>query len=171
MANVKANKKKKKETSSFRKYIGIFWKLFALGIVLVVSVFLLASWGLLGEMPTFEQLENPETNLATEVFSSDGETLGKYYNENRTPIKYEELPPNLINALVATEDIRYYDHSGIDARGTLRAIAYLGSNGGASTISQQLAKQLFTGVRSSNIFEAVTQKIKEWVIAVRLERS
>ena len=171
MANVKANKKKKKETSSFRKYIGIFWKLFALGIVLVVSIFLLASWGLLGEMPTFEQLENPETNLATEVFSSDGETLGKYYNENRTPIKYEELPPNLINALVATEDIRYYDHSGIDARGTLRAIAYLGSNGGASTISQQLAKQLFTGVRSSNIFEAVTQKIKEWVIAVRLERS
>lgn len=171
MANVKANKKKKKETSSFRKYIGIFWKLFALGIVLVVSIFLLASWGLLGEMPTFEQLENPETNLATEVFSSDGETLGKYYNENRTPIKYEELPPNLINALVATEDIRYYDHSGIDARGTLRAVAYLGSNGGASTISQQLAKQLFTGVRSSNIFEAVTQKIKEWVIAVRLERS
>ena len=171
MANVKANKKKKKETSSFRKYIGIFWKLFALGFVLVVSIFLLASWGLLGEMPTFEQLENPETNLATEVFSSDGETLGKYYNENRTPIKYEELPPNLINALVATEDIRYYDHSGIDARGTLRAIAYLGSNGGASTISQQLAKQLFTGVRSSNIFEAVTQKIKEWVIAVRLERS
>jgi len=171
VANVKANKKKKKETSSFRKYIGIFWKLFALGIVLVVSIFLLASWGLLGEMPTFEQLENPETNLATEVFSSDGETLGKYYNENRTPIKYEELPPNLINALVATEDIRYYDHSGIDARGTLRAVAYLGSNGGASTISQQLAKQLFTGVRSSNIFEAVTQKIKEWVIAVRLERS
>lgn len=171
MAKTQLDKKKKKETNSFKKYIGIFWKLFALGIVLVVAIFLMAGWGMLGEMPSFEQLENPETNLATEVFSSDGETLGKYYNENRTPIKYEELPSNLINALVATEDVRYYNHSGIDAKGTLRAIAYLGSNGGASTISQQLAKQLFTGVRSRNIFEAVTQKVKEWVIAVRLERS
>ena len=171
MAKTQSNKKKKKETNSFRKYIGIFWKLFALGVVLVVAIFLMAGWGMLGEMPSFEQLENPETNLATEVFSSDGETLGKYYNENRTPIKYEELPSNLINALVATEDERYYNHSGIDAKGTLRAVAYLGTNGGASTISQQLAKQLFTGVRSRNIFEAVTQKVKEWVIAVRLERS
>ncbi|MDT0294771.1 penicillin-binding protein 1A [Mesonia ostreae] len=171
MAKTQSNKKEKKETNSFGKYIGIFWKLFALGVLLVVAIFLMAGWGMLGEMPSFEQLENPETNLATEVFSSDGETLGKYYNENRTPIKYEELPTNLINALVATEDERYYDHSGIDAKGTLRAVAYLGSNGGASTISQQLAKQLFTGVRSSNIFEAVTQKVKEWVIAVRLERS
>jgi len=171
VAKTQLDKKKKKETNSFKKYIGIFWKLFALGIVLVVAIFLMAGWGMLGEMPSFEQLENPETNLATEVFSSDGETLGKYYNENRTPIKYEELPSNLINALVATEDVRYYNHSGIDAKGTLRAIAYLGSNGGASTISQQLAKQLFTGVRSRNIFEAVTQKVKEWVIAVRLERS
>ncbi|MGO2357595.1 MAG: penicillin-binding protein 1A [Mesonia sp.] len=171
MAKTQSNKKEKKEKNSFRKYIGIFWKLFALGIVLIVAIFLMAGWGMLGEMPSFEQLENPETNLATEVFSSDAQTLGKYYNENRTPIKYEELPSNLINALVATEDVRYYNHSGIDAKGTIRAVAYLGTNGGASTISQQLAKQLFTGVRSRNIFEAVTQKVKEWVIAVRLERS
>jgi len=118
----------------------------------------MAGWGAFGEMPTFEQLENPETNLATEVFSSDGKTLGKYYNENRTPVKYEDLPENLIQALVATEDERYYDHSGIDARGTARAVAYLGSKGGASTITQQLSKLLFTKIRSNNVAEAVAQK-------------
>ncbi|MGO3717888.1 MAG: penicillin-binding protein 1A [Mesonia hippocampi] len=120
-------------------------------------------------MPTFEELENPETNLATEVFSSDGETLGKYYNENRTPIKYEELPKTLIQALVATEDERYYEHSGIDARGTLRAVAYLGTKGGASTITQQLSKLLFSAT-PDNKLERVLQKLKEWVIAIRLER-
>jgi len=168
-----SSQKKSKSTekkSSYRKYIAWFWGLFAAGILAVIFIFLLAGWGAFGEMPTFDQLENPETNLATEVFSSDGKTLGKYYNENRTPVKYEDLPDNLINALVATEDERYYEHSGIDARGTLRAIAYMGQKGGASTITQQLAKQLFTKVRSNNLAEAVIQKIKEWVIAVRLER-
>ncbi|WP_121666009.1 penicillin-binding protein 1A [Mesonia aquimarina] len=159
----------KKQKSSYRKYIVWFWRLFALGILAAIFLFLLAGWGAFGEMPTFDQLENPETNLATEVFSSDGETLGKYYNENRTPVKFEELPDNLINALVATEDERYYEHSGIDARGTLRAVAYMGSKGGASTITQQLAKLLFSTTPDSKI-ERVFQKIKEWVIAVRLER-
>jgi len=129
----------------------------------------MAGWGAFGEMPTFEQLENPETNLATEVFSSDGKTLGKYYNENRTPVKYEDLPENLIQALVATEDERYYSHSGIDARGTARAVAYLGSKGGASTITQQLSKLLFSDTSSSKL-ERLLQKAKEWVITVRLER-
>jgi len=97
--------------------------------------------------------------------------LGKFYfNDNRTPLGYEEIPQNLIDALIATEDERFYSHAGIDARGTARAVAFLGSKGGASTISQQLARQLFTGVRSRNTLEAVVQKIKEWVIAVRLER-
>ncbi|TXK72768.1 penicillin-binding protein [Mesonia sp. HuA40] len=133
--------------------------------------FLLASWDVFGEMPSFEQLENPETNLATEVFSSDGKTLGKYYNENRTPIKFEDLSENLVQALVATEDERYYKHSGIDARGTARALIYMGSKGGASTLSQQLAKQLFHGEGAKDLLGRVTQKIKEWIIAVRLERS
>lgn len=166
----KKNAVNKKKKRSFKKYILWFWGIFAGGLLLVVLLFLMAGWGVFGEMPSFEQLENPEINVATEVFSSDAKTIGKYYNENRTPVKYEDLPENMVNALVATEDERYYDHSGIDAHGTLRAIAYLGANGGASTITQQLAKQLFHNGGSQNILERAIQKIKEWVIAVRLER-
>lgn len=133
--------------------------------------FLSASFGLFGELPDFRRLENPDTNLASEIISSDGQTLGKFYlDDNRTPVAYEDLPDHLVKALVATEDERYYKHSGIDAIGTMRAVVYLGSKGGASTITQQLARQLFVGVRSKNIFQAITQKIKEWVIAVQLER-
>jgi len=171
MAKKKTKQTKKSEALDFSKYIRWFWMLFTGGILAVILLFLLASWGLLGEMPDHTRLENPETNLATEIISSDGKTLGKFYfNDNRTPISYEDLPKNLVDALVATEDARYYDHSGIDARGTLRAFFFLGGRGGASTISQQLARQLFVGVRSRNKLEAITQKIKEWVIAIRLER-
>ncbi|WP_445386293.1 penicillin-binding protein 1A [Robiginitalea sp. IMCC44478] len=167
-----SKKTQKKNTKGFWPFIKWFWILFASGILAVVLIFLLASWGAFGEMPTFERLENPQTNLATEIISSDGKTLGKYYlDDNRTPIAYKDLPENLVNALVATEDARFYEHSGIDARGFLRALFFLGTRGGASTISQQLARQLFVGVRSRNVFEAVTQKIKEWVIATRLERN
>ena len=172
MAN-KTTENRKKEAEKSRKYARYktwFWSLFAIGICAVVLLFLLAGWGLFGAMPTFEELENPETNLATEIFSSDGETLGKYYNENRTPVKYDDLPENLVQALVATEDERYYDHSGIDARGTLRAAVYLGKRGGASTITQQLAKLLFTENASRNPVARVIQKMKEWIIATRLER-
>ncbi|WP_370226824.1 penicillin-binding protein 1A [Mesoflavibacter sp.] len=163
-------KTKKQETTGFEKYIRWFWMLFLGGILLIVLIFFLASVGAFGEMPDHTQLENPETNLATEIISSDGKTLAKFYlNDNRTPVRYEDLPQNLIDALVATEDARYYDHSGIDARGLLRAVLKPGS-GGASTISQQLAKQLFHGEGSKNIAERLIQKIKEWIIAVRLER-
>ncbi|MBU2995919.1 penicillin-binding protein [Cellulophaga baltica] len=165
-----ATAKKKKTTNNYFKFIKWFWILFITGLIIPVLVFLAASWGWFGELPTFERLENPQTNLATEIISSDGITLGKYYlDDNRTPIPFEELPKNLVDALVATEDARYYDHSGIDARGTLRAFVFLGKKGGASTISQQLAKQLFTG-RASTGWQRYTQKIKEWVIATRLER-
>jgi len=146
--------------------------LFAAGVLSVALVFLLAAWGVFGEMPTFERLENPQTNLATEIISSDGKTLGKFFlDDNRTDVPYSDLPQNLVQALISTEDARYYDHSGIDARGTLRAVIFLGQRGGASTISQQLARQLFVGVRSKNVVEAVLQKVKEWVIATRLERN
>ncbi|WP_299121088.1 transglycosylase domain-containing protein [uncultured Winogradskyella sp.] len=161
----------KSATLDFSKYIRWFWMAFAGGILAIVLLFLLASWGFLGEMPDHTRLENPETNLATEIISSDGETLGKFYfDDNRTPVGYEDLPKNLVDALIATEDIRHYEHSGIDARGTLRAITSLGRSGGASTISQQVSRQLFVGVASPNTISRLTQKIKEWVIAIRLER-
>lgn len=166
-----AKTRKKKSTGNFTRFIKWFWILFATAALGVLLIFLLASWGVFGEMPTFERLENPQTKLATEIISADGSTLGKFYlDDNRTPVGYKELPQNLINALVATEDVRYYDHSGIDARGTLRAMFFLGTRGGASTITQQLSKLLFTERISGSPLERIIQKVKEWVIAIRLER-
>ncbi len=162
--------KTKKSTSESRKYIKWFWLTVGAGLTFIVLMFLLASWGAFGALPTFEELENPETNLATEILSSDGQTLGKFYRENRTPIQYEDLPEHLIQAVIATEDERFYNHAGIDAKGFARAVFFLGKKGGASTITQQLSRQLFTGVRSKNFLQAVIQKMKEWVIATRLER-
>ena len=122
-------------------------------------------------MPDFESLENPETNLATEIISADGKVLGKFYfNDNRTAVTYKELPEHLVNALIATEDERFEKHSGIDGRGTLRAFVFLGKRGGASTITQQLAKLLFHREGSKKVSKRYVQKIKEWIIAIRLER-
>lgn len=166
MAKKRTNKK-----TNFSKQKRWFWLLFICGISLIPVIFLLASFGAFGSMPDHTALENPRTNLATEVISSDGVTLGKfYYEDNRTPVSFNELPKHLVDALIATEDIRYFDHAGIDARGTLRALFKFGQGGGASTISQQLAKQLFHGEGSRNTFGRITQKIKEWVIATRLEK-
>ncbi|MHA7055617.1 penicillin-binding protein 1A [Aquimarina sp. M1] len=163
--------RKKSTTSQLNviKYIKWFWITFAIGVLLVILLFLLASWGTFGEMPGFDELENPQNDLATQIISSDGKQIGTFFKENRTPVNFEDLSSNLVNALVATEDVRYYEHSGIDARGTIRAFAFLGKKGGASTITQQLAKLLFTGKRSRG-WQRYTQKIKEWVIAARLER-
>ena len=163
--------KRKKSRSDFTKPKKWFWGLFFLGFCAIPIIFVLASFGVFGTMPDHTTLENPSTNLATEIISSDGVTLGKFYFEdNRTPIGYNELPKHLIDALIATEDYRYSDHSGIDAKGTLRAIYKLGKGGGGSTISQQLAKQLFHGEGSRQTFGRITQKIKEWIIAIRLEK-
>jgi len=171
MAKAKTKTKTTQNPQGFEKYVRWFWMLFLGGILAVALLFLLASWSVFGEMPDHTVLENPKTNLATEVISSDGKTLSKFYfNDNRTPVKYSDLSQNLIDALISTEDARYHEHSGIDAKGTLRAIATLGSGGGASTISQQLAKLLFHGEGSKNIVERVIQKAKEWIIAIRLER-
>lgn len=163
-------KKETASTSNFSKYIKWFWIAILGGTLTVVLIFLLASWGAFGTLPTFEELENPEHNLATEVISIDGKTLGKYFKENRTPVKFKDLPTNLLEALTATEDERFYEHSGIDFKSTTRAVVKMGKDGGGSTITQQLAKLLFTGEGSKNIFERVLQKFKEYVIAVRLER-
>ena len=147
------------------------WRLFFLGILGIGILFGGAALEWYGPMPDLQQLENPRTNLATQIISSDGIILGKYYlDDNRTPITYDELPQNMVQALIATEDERFYDHAGIDWKGTLRAFAYLGKRGGASTITQQLARQIFVGVRSRNKLKAVLQKAQEWVIAVQLEQ-
>jgi penicillin-binding protein 1A len=151
-------------------YSKLFWKYFFYGLGGIALFFLFASWGLLGSMPSFEDLENPDSNLATEVISGDGVVIGKFFEKNRSQLKYSDLPKNLVQALVATEDARFYDHSGIDGRGTLRAILSLGTSGGASTLTQQLAKQLFHGEGSKFLPFRIIQKAKEWIIAIRLER-
>jgi penicillin-binding protein 1A len=160
----------KKKQTNFKKYIIRFWMVFLGGFTAFLLVFLLASWGVFGELPTFEELENPEKNLATEVISSDGVTLGKYAFKNRTPVGFKDLPDNLVNALIATEDERFYEHSGIDFRGLARAVVKLGKGGGASTITQQLAKNLFNKGGSSSTVKRLMQKVKEWIVATKLER-
>jgi penicillin-binding protein 1A len=170
MATKQNNKNVNTVDKDFKYYTKAFWRIFFYGMGAVVLFFLFASWGLLGSMPSFEDLENPDSNLATEVISSDGVVIGKYFQKNRSQLKYSDLPKNLVQALVATEDARFYEHSGIDGRGTLRAIASLGSSGGASTLTQQLAKQLFHGEGSKFLPFRIVQKVKEWIIAIRLER-
>lgn len=163
--------KGKKHKVSYKKHVWILWGLFLLSITGVFILFGGAAFGLYGPMPDLQQLENPRTNLASQIISSDGNILGKYYfDENRTPIGFDEIPVNMIEALIATEDERFYEHSGIDWLGTLRAFAFLGKRGGASTISQQLARQIFVGVRSRNLIKTILQKAQEYVIAVQLEK-
>jgi len=160
-----------KQNKIYKNLVFIFWLCFILFFTALIALFSLAAKGYLGKMPDLIQLENPKTNLATQIISSDNQILGKYYfRDNRTPIFFNELPKNLVEALISTEDERFYEHSGIDWKSTLRAFVYLGKRGGASTITQQLARQLFVGVRSRNSFEAIGQKIKEWVLSVQLER-
>ncbi len=159
------------QKSSFFKFIKWFWILFAVAALSVALLFLSASWGWLGPLPTYESLENPQTNLASQIISSDDTVLGKFYlDDNRTDISYEALPQNLIDALIASEDVRFYDHSGIDWFGTLRALFYLGNRGGGSTITQQLAGQIYVGTKSRNPIERIKQKAKEYVISTQLER-
>jgi len=156
---------------SFFKFIKWFWILFGIGVFAVFLLFFSAAQGWLGPLPSYEALENPQTNLASQIISSDDELLGKFYlDDNRTEVPYEALPQNLIDALVASEDVRYYDHSGIDWFGTLRALFYLGKRGGGSTITQQLAGQIYVGTKSRNPFERIKQKAKEYVISTQLER-
>jgi len=158
-----------KTRKSYTRYVIKIWLLYFLGLAAVVFLFWAADRGWLGYMPGFEELENPKTALATEIISADGQTLGKFFKQNRTPVSYDELSPHLVNALVSTEDERFYDHPGIDFKSTARAVAFMGKKGGGSTITQQLSKLLFHK-RSQNLVKRIIQKIKEMVIAVRLER-
>lgn len=164
------------KTTNFKKYLIAFWALVLLGIAGVTLFFVLIANGKLGFMPSFEELENPKSILATEIYFEDGKILDKYFvSENRTFVDYDDLPPNLVNALIATEDVRFYQHSGIDLRGLVRVAKGIitgdSSSGGGSTLSQQLAKMLFPRTGVDTKIDLVLRKFKEWVIAVKLERS
>jgi penicillin-binding protein 1A len=166
-----SKKEQKKKKRNFGKFILLFWVAFIIPILAFTLMMYAAanSWAGFPPLPTFEQLENPKSNLATEVYTADGEILGKYFYQNRVNVKYESLDQDLIDALIATEDERYYEHSGIDLKGLLRAVINLGKSGGASTITQQLAKMLFSEDPSST-WERIKQKMQEWIIAAQLER-
>jgi penicillin-binding protein 1A len=155
------------------KYIKRLWILVLSPFLLFGLIVLLTSWNVFGELPSVEELQNPQSNLASAVYSSDMKVLGKFYKENRTNAKYADLNPYIINALKATEDARFDEHSGVDLKALLRAVSGVlggGSKGGGSTLSQQLAKMLFPR-KDLNKFELVFKKIKEWIVAARLERN
>ena len=155
-----------------KKSVRIFWRIFLFGFLAFVLLITLANWGVFGKMPSLQELENPSVLQASEVIANDGTLMGKYYveNGNRSVVKYRDISKHVINALIATEDKRFYEHSGIDMKGTMRAFFFLGSKGGGSTLTQQLALALFNQ-RASNKAIRVIQKLKEWVIAVKLERN
>lgn len=153
----------------YTKYIKWLWIGIFGGLAAFVLFVFMVSWGWFGELPPLEELENPKTFLASEIYGDDGSVLGKYYYQNRSNIAYSDLSPNLINALVATEDVRFQEHSGIDFRRFASALLFMGSRGGASTITQQLAKNLFPRKRFSSFLDKATTKLKEWVTAIRIE--
>ncbi|NLF43177.1 MAG: penicillin-binding protein, partial [Bacteroidales bacterium] len=166
----------KKITTDKRFFLKWFWILFAFPFAFMFLLLFLISVGLMGFMPSFKELENPQSNLASEIYSADGVMLGTYYIHNRSNVRFEDLSPHLVNALVATEDVRFENHSGVDVRSMFRVIVknVLGGNrsaGGGSTISQQLAKNLFDRPENPNIFKMVIVKLKEWVTAAKLERN
>jgi penicillin-binding protein 1A len=152
--------------------VRIFWKIFLIGFGSFVLFLALLNWGVFGEMPSLTELENPNIIQASEVYGDDGTLMGKYVKEkgNRRNVDYNDISKNVIQALIATEDKRFYDHSGIDGKGVMRAVLLLGSKGGGSTITQQLALNMFAE-RASNPVKRVMQKLKEWIIAVKLERN
>ena len=153
-----------------KRSVSILWRIFLFGFATVIIVLLLANFGVFGKMPSLQELENPEADLASEIISSDGVLMGKYYSENRSEVRYDQISPNVFDALIATEDERFFDHSGIDAQALGRAVFSLGTQGGGSTITQQLAKMIL-GQGRGNFLVRGTQKIKEWIIAVKLERN
>ena len=158
------------DNTILKKVLIWFWSIFALGLASIILIFWLITKGALGYLPPLDELQNPKNTFATEVISSDMQLLGRYYRqENRVGVNYEDISPNMINALIATEDARFYNHTGIDFKSLFRAIIKMGRAGGGSTITQQLAKQLWSP-RANNIFERALQKPIEWVIATKLER-
>ena len=162
--------KKKGKSTGTKRVVKIFWTLFFVAFGFVVFIIVAADLGWLGKMPSIEELQNPSASLASQVYADDGTLMGKYYLQDRVNVKYSDISKYAIEALVSTEDERFYDHNGVDPRSLGRAIFLLGSQGGGSTITMQAAKNLFTNY-SSNIFVRMPQKIKESIIAIKLERN
>lgn len=161
----------KQEKNNKKKRILLFWMFVLMGFFVFFMMMWGAKTGHLGfdELPDLTELENPQSNLASEIITADNKTIGKYFLQNRTNVSYDDLSPYLVDALIATEDERYRNHSGIDFRGLMRALANFGSAGGASTITQQLAKMMFNEP-ASNLVERIKQKLQEQIIAVELEK-
>ena len=173
MENKKNTKKvtnSKKVTPIFNKIVKLLWVGFFAAILGIAGIFWAASNGWLGEIPNVRDLENPDIYVSSEIISSDGVLLDRFETERRTPVDYKDLPPHLVDALLAKEDVRFFDHPGVDAKAAMRAVSSAGEAGGGSTITQQLAKQLYTKDPSSNVLKRGLQKLKEWVTSVQLEK-
>ncbi|MDN5630076.1 MAG: transglycosylase domain-containing protein, partial [Lactococcus sp.] len=161
---------KKKPKTTVKKWIKIIWIGFFALVLGISALFFAVSQGFLGDMPDVKELENPDIFVASEIYSSDNVLLGKFEKEKTMPVTYKQLPPYLVYALQAKEDERFKEHSGIDLKSIARAVFFRGERGGGSTITQQLAKLLFTGNASQNKIERALQKLKEWCVAVSLEK-
>lgn len=161
----------KKNNKAFKtKFALWFWGIFIGGIGTIVLLFWMITKGMVGYLPPLDELQNPKNKFATEIITSDMQLLGRYYrNENRVSVAYTDISPYMIDALIATEDVRFYNHTGVDLKSLMRAVIMLGKAGGGSTLTQQLAKQLWSP-HANNIFERALQKPIEWVIATKLER-
>ena len=167
MQGKKNNTKKKKEKSA---YITRFWVIYFISLALIALFFAAVANNFFGPLPSFEELENPKTNLATEIYSSDHKLLGTYYVENRSNVEYADLPQHLVQALLATEDIRFEKHSGVDIKALFRVafgVATGNHKGGGSTLTQQLAKNLFPRQQNLSTPKLVMRKFKEWITAIR----
>lgn len=162
----------KKESTTVKKSIRILWRVFFIGLGAFILFLLLCNWGVMGKMPSIEDIENPSASLSSQVYAQDGTLMGKYYLQDRVNVTYKDIAKPVLDALVATEDKRFYNHSGIDLKSLARAVKGLGADGGASTITMQTAKNLFTeNWATKNFLLRGIQKVKESIIAVKLERS
>ena len=173
-AKKKNSPKKTPISPSTKKYRLLTWLIVLSPVLGLAALFINASFA---DLPNVEDLANPDTKLATQIFTSDGEILGKYYSQNRTDLSFDDLPQDIINALVATEDERFFGHSGVDFYSTARAILLAGSKGGGSTVTQQLAKLQFTKKREVNtilspyLYRLIIEKPGEYIVASRLEKT
>src|SRR5450759_2081883 len=152
------------KNTTMKRSVKILWYTVLGGTGLFLVMLLFAQLGVFGKIPSMQDLENPQANLASEIYANDGTTLmGKIYAENRSSVDFKDISPHVIDALISTEDERFYEHSGIDAKSIARAVYGLGRDGGGSTITQQLAKNILNQGRG-NIFVRAKDKLKEWIV-------
>ena len=161
-------------SADIKRYNFTIWKILIGGMVLFALFIIAIGFGIFGTLPSFRDIEHPKSNQASEIVAEGGKVMGTYFVQNRSNVRYNEISPNVINALISTEDTRFMEHSGIDFKRTFTIIFYnlIGKKQGASTITQQLALNLFSEEgRQKNFFKRLMQKFQEWVIAVKLERN